>query len=100
MKKNTYKQVCTVMASYMKKGIPYRRKQVKRLLAILEDIFEHEPNLHDELERIGRKQIIGYWRRTEGENITVRKEKYAILCLFFQSANLRGKVPPPKLIAE
>ncbi|MEZ9785089.1 hypothetical protein [Vibrio breoganii] len=96
MKKNTYKQVCTVMAPYKKKGIPYRRKQIQRLLTILEDIFEHEPNLHDELERIGRKQIIGYWRRTEGESPTTRQEKYKVLCLFFEAANLRGHVPYPK----
>lgn len=96
MKRNTYKQVCAVMAFYLKKGIPYRKKQMKRLLAILEDIFEHEPYLNEELDRIGRRQIIGYWRRTEGESNNTRQEKYQILRLFFQVANLKGHVPWPK----
>ncbi|MDN3717753.1 hypothetical protein [Vibrio breoganii] len=96
MQKNTYKQMATLMAPYLKKGIAYRQKQVRRLLAIYDDIFAHEPYLNDEITRVGRKQIIGYWERTKGESSAVRKEKYKVLCLFYNKANLRGKVPKPK----
>ncbi|MFA0633116.1 hypothetical protein AB4549_10310 [Vibrio breoganii] len=96
MKKNTYKQMATLMAPYLKKGIAYRQKQFRRLLAIYEDIFAHEPYLNDEISRVGRRQIIGYWERTKEESSAVRKEKYQVLCLFYSKANLLGKVPKPK----
>ncbi len=96
MKQNTYKQIITIMAPYLKKGIPFRRKQVNRLLAIYEDIFVHEPNLNQEISRVGRRQFIGYWERTKHETKTVRKEKYSVLCTFYSKANLPGRVPHPK----
>ncbi|GEM79902.1 hypothetical protein [Vibrio superstes] len=96
MNPTTYKQIRTVMAPFMKKGIPYRKKQLKRLLAIIEDIFEHESYLHENLSRIGRKQMMGYWRRTAHETRKTRKEKYDVLKLFFDTAKLQGKVPRPK----
>ncbi len=84
------------MAPYNKRGIPYRKKQVKRLLMILDDIFKHEPYVAEQLKRVGRRQIIGYWQRTKHESAQVRREKYAILKLFFEKANLKGNVPRPK----
>ncbi|MEZ9675447.1 hypothetical protein AB4343_08805 [Vibrio breoganii] len=95
MNRDTRKQVLTTMAFYNKKGIPFRAKQMKRLMMILEDIFEHEAYLGEQLSRIGRKQIIGYWKRTQHESKQTRKEKYAILALFFNTAQLAGKVPKP-----
>ncbi len=63
---------------------------------ILDDIFRHEPYVAEQLNRIGRRQIIGYWERTKGEGEQVRREKYAILKLFFETANLKVRVPMPK----
>ncbi|MEZ9874659.1 hypothetical protein [Vibrio breoganii] len=100
MNLNTFKQIHTTMAPYLKRGIPFRRKQVKRLIAIFEDIFSHEPYLNERLGRVGRRQIIGYWRRTEHEGFRVRKEKYAILVTFFNAAGLKGKVPKPKDLTQ
>lgn len=85
------------MAPYQKPGVPFRRKQILRLLSILEDIFEHEPYLGEKLHKIGKRQIIGYWQRTNHESRQTRKEKYSILKLFFEQAHLRGKVPFPKV---
>ncbi|GEA49265.1 hypothetical protein VIN01S_00690 [Vibrio inusitatus NBRC 102082] len=96
MNPNTFKQIYTTMTPYLKRGIPFRRKQVKRLVAIFEDIFTHEPYLNEHLDRVGKRQIIGYWRRTEHEGENVRKEKHAILSRFFTAARLKGKVPKPK----
>ncbi len=84
------------MAPYHKRGIPYRKKQVKRLLMIFEDIFRHEPYVVEQLNRIGRRQLIGYWERTKEEGDQVRREKYAILKQFFEIANLKVRVPIPK----
>ncbi len=84
------------MAPYIKPGIPYRKKQVKRLMTILDDIFRHEPYVAEQLNRIGRRQIIGYWERTKEEGEQVRREKYAILNMFFEKANLKVRVPIPK----
>lgn len=96
MTPTTYKQIMTAMAAYNKKGIPYRRKQVMRLIAILDDIFAHEPYLGDRLHAVGRRQIIGYWERTKHESVQVRTEKYRILSLFFANAPLKAKVPKPR----
>ncbi len=96
MNAHTKKQILTIMAPYHKRGIPYRRKQVKRLLMILDDIFQHEPYVAEQINRVGRRQIIGYWKRTKGEGEQVRREKYAILKLFVETANLKVKVPKPK----
>ena len=87
------------MAPYRKKGIPFRQKQLKRLLSILEDIFRHEQNLGENFQKIGKRQIIGYWERTKHESAQTRREKYAVLKLFFEQGNLRGKVPFPKLFS-
>ncbi len=84
------------MAPYHKRGIPFRRKQMRRLIAILDDIFSHEPHLGEQLQKVGKRQIIGYWQRTRSETAHVRAEKYAILKLFFDTAQLKGRVPKPK----
>ncbi len=96
MNPHTKKQILTVMAPYHKRGIPFRGKQIRRLMTILDDIFYHEPHLGERLQKVGKRQIIGYWQRTRCETAQVRAEKYAILKLFFESAQLRGKVPKPK----
>ncbi|MGR5261338.1 hypothetical protein ACPV5Q_15395 [Vibrio astriarenae] len=97
MNPNTHKQIMTVMASYNKKGIPFRRKQIKRLLAIFNDIFSHEPKLGERLNAVGRRQIIGYWQRIKNESDQVRREKYHILVLFYSRAHLNVKVPLPRI---
>ncbi len=86
------------MAPYIKPGIDYRRKQVKRLMTILDDIFRHEPYVAEQLNRIGRRQLIGYWERTNEEGNQVRREKYAILKMFFEMANLKVRVPEPRRV--
>lgn len=96
MNRNTHKQIMTVMASYSKKGIPFRRKQIKRFLAIFDDIFAHEPTLGERLHSVGRRQIIGYWERTKHESSLVRKEKCQILIRFYTTAQLDVKVPHPR----
>lgn len=97
MNQITYKQINQIMAFYAKKGIPYRAKQVKRLITILDDIFLHEPYLADQINRVGRRQLIGYWQRTKHESTAVRMEKYRILSMFFARACPKVKVPKPKL---
>lgn len=96
MSPHTHKKIMAVMSSYLKRGIPFRKKQVRRLLAILDNIFLHEPNVGESLEKVGRRQIIGYWERTKSESVSVRLEKYQILNLFFAKAGLKGKVPKPR----
>ena len=96
MNRDTKKQILAVMAPYHKRGFPFRRKQIKRLIAILDDIFIHEPYLGERLQKVGKRQIIGYWQRTRWETAQERAEKYAILKLFFETAQLTGRVPRPK----
>lgn len=93
MNQTTYKQIMTIMAPYNKKGVPYRAKQMKRMIKIFEDIFEHEPYLHQQLEGVGYRQLTGYFRRHCGESLKTRKEKYQILKLFFAYSNLRVRIP-------
>ncbi|GEA59181.1 hypothetical protein [Vibrio comitans] len=100
MNSNTVRQIHAVMRHYKKPGIAYRQKQVKRLIEIFDDVFKHEKNLGEQLERVGRKHLIGYWRRTEHESPTVRKEKYRVLVYFVEQANLSIKVPMPKPTGE
>ncbi|MGL6261659.1 hypothetical protein [Vibrio sp. WXL210] len=97
MNPNTHKQIMTVMAAYNKKHIPYRRKQVMRLLSIFDDIFMHEPNLGERLHAVGRRQIVGYWERSKHESAQVRKEKYSILRYFYVTAGLSVRVPYPRV---
>ncbi len=98
MNAHTEKQIRAIIAPYIKPGIPYRKKQVKRLMTILDDIFRHEPYVAEQLNRVGRRQIIGYWERTKEEGDQVRREKYAILKMFFEMANLKVRVPEPRRV--
>lgn len=83
------------MSSYTSKGkkSDYKKKQMKRLVAILEDIIEKEAD--PRLEAIGKRQIIRYWKRSLDAEKTQR-EKYSILCQFFNVFNPKVKVPAPK----
>jgi hypothetical protein len=84
------------MVEYTKKGkkSDFKKVQMKRLIAIIENIFEHEKCT--ELDAIGRRQMIGYWRRTETETDKTRREKYSILKKFFALYNKKVTVPEPK----
>lgn len=93
MNQHTYRQIRTIMAPYTKKGLPYRTKQVKRLTSIFEDIFEHEPYLHEKIEGVGYRQITGYFRRISDQSLKTRKEKYRVLRLFFAFANIKVRIP-------
>ncbi len=94
-----YKQVrhiYSVMSSYTSKGkkSPYKRKQMRRLIQILDDILSNEPI--SQIHSIGRRQIIGYWRRHEHESQKTRMEKYHILVKFFAAYALTINVTVPK----
>ena len=95
MHHKVYGQIHLTMMPYTTKGkkSSYKKKQMKRLVAILEDVFRHE-NTQD-LNSIGRKQLIGYWRRTEHEKINTRREKYMVLKRFFELYNPKITVPMP-----
>ena len=84
------------MAFYNKKGIGYRKVQLRRLVAIFDDIFHHEPYLGERITSVGRRQIIGYWERTKHESTQVRLEKYRVLTLFYATAHINVRVPKPR----
>lgn len=69
-----------------------------RLVRIIDDILTHEPI--SQIHSIGRRQLIGYWRRHEHESQKTRTEKYHILVRFFASYNLTlgVTVPIPKKV--
>lgn len=71
---------------------------MRRLVKIIDDIFIHEPI--SQIHSIGRRQLIGYWRRHEHESQKTRMEKYHILVRFFSSYSLTMavRVPKPKPI--
>lgn len=93
MNQTTYRQIMTIMSPYIKRGLPYRAKQVKRLVNVFEDIFEHEPYLHQKIEGVGYRQLTGYFRRHSSESIKTRREKQQILRLFFDCANIKVRIP-------
>lgn len=66
---------------------------MRRLIAILHDITQNEGRQN--LTTIGRKQIIGYWRRKETETNSTRREKYNILVKYFELENPNVTVPKP-----
>ncbi len=90
----TAKEILFVMHDYKSKGkkSPYKKKQMRRLMSILENIVQSE---QQELQDIGRKHIIGYYRRHTDETYKTLKEKYSILEKFFSRYNPRLKVPKP-----
>ncbi|WP_218925163.1 hypothetical protein [Vibrio sp. ES.051] len=83
------------MSEYVTKGkkSAYKKKQMLRLIAILEDIMAREGD--PRLEAIGKRQIIRYWKSIEHETNKTRREKYSILCKFFTVFNPKVTVPEP-----
>ena len=96
MDSKTYALIRMSMIDYIKKGTKssYKKVQMKRLIVIIENIFEHEKCT--DLNAIGRRQIIGYWRRTSHESEKTRREKYTILKKFFEMYNGKVTVPQPR----
>ncbi|MBE4219040.1 hypothetical protein [Vibrio parahaemolyticus] len=96
MHHQTYAFIHQCMLPYTKKGkkSTYKKKQMKRLVAIIDDIFQHEGMAR--LDSIGRRQLIGYWKRTENEQFETRRAKYTILKKFFALYNPKVTVPEPK----
>ena len=94
MKSETKKTIDFHLSAYRRTGAnSYRKKQYNRLLSMIADIFEHSPECQENLTRLGRKQVIGYWERTRDETAKTRLEKYRVLSLLFAKMN---KQPPPK----
>jgi hypothetical protein len=71
----------------------YRRKQVKRLMFMLNNIIQHEKNPTLQLHQLGRKQIIGFWRRHQHLSESTKNEYWRIVEILFECL---GKAPPPK----
>lgn len=96
MHNKTVNMIYQAMSKYYRKGKKsgYKQKQMRRLIAILNDISQHEGT--ENLSTIGRRQIIGYWRRTEEETHSTRCEKYNILVKYFEEENPTVTVPKPK----
>lgn len=98
MSPESFQAIQMAMHIYRRRGATeYRKRQYKRLLNALKDIFEHEPNLHGNINRIGRKQLIGYWRRHEHLSQKVRVEHYRVIYELFEHLEIRVTVPKPKL---
>ena len=91
-------EIRQAMNEYTAKGkkSAYKKKQMKRLISILDDIMSAEGD--PRLSAIGRRQLIRYWKRTEGETDQKRREKYSILRRFFNSYNPKISMPEPFII--
>ncbi len=87
------------MSPYITKGkkSPYKKKQMSRLISILEEIMNKEGD--PRLSAIGKRQITRYWKSIESENDKTRREKYSILIKFFKLYNPKVTVPEPKKCA-
>ena len=97
MSPESFQIIQMAMHTYRRRGAPeYRKRQYKRLLSAIKDIFDHEPNCHGNINRIGRKQLIGYWRRHEHLSQKVRVEHYRVLYELFERLEIRVTVPKPK----
>ena len=96
MHNRTHYLIRQTMSSYTTKGkkSAYKKKQMTRLVSILEKIMGKEGD--PRLEAIGKKQIIRYWKSIEGESSKTRREKYSILCKFFNLYNPKITVPEPR----
>ena len=88
-------EIRQVMNPYTAKGkkSAYKKKQMKRLVSIIDDILQIEGLC--QLNTIGRKQLIRHWKRTQDETDQTRREKYSILKLFFSVYNSKITVPEP-----
>jgi hypothetical protein len=100
MHHKTHFEIRQVMSDYTSKGkkSPYKKKQMKRLISILEHITNKRGD--HRLEAIGKRQIISYWKETEQETDKTRREKYSILKKFFSKYNPRVSVPEPWVIND
>ena len=99
MSPESFQAIEMAMHIYRRRGATeYRKRQYKRLLNALKDIFECEPNLHGNINRIGRKQLIGYWRRHEHLSQKVRVEHYRVIYELFNHLDTQITVPKPKLL--
>ncbi|MCG3861768.1 MULTISPECIES: hypothetical protein [Vibrio] len=96
MNRQTVKSIYQSMSEYYRKGKKsgYKKKQMKRLIRIIQDILQNEGT--SQIKTIGKRQIIGYWRRTEHESPQTRREKYNILKKYFEVTNEKIKVPQPR----
>ena len=96
MHNQTHFLIRQVMSPYTTKGkkSPYKKKQMARLISILDNIInkEGDPRLY----AIGKRQIIRYCKSIEDENDKTRQEKYSILSKFFNLYNPKVSVPKPK----
>lgn len=89
-----YFEINQIMHTYVAKGTKstYKKRQMKRLIAALEDIFNQEGT--ERINAIGRRQIIGFWRRNKDSD-KIRYEKFLILREFFGRCNPSVTVPKP-----
>jgi len=96
MHNQTHYLIRQTMSPYTTKGktSAYKKKQITRLISILEQIMNKEGD--PRLEAIGKRQIIRYWKSTEEESHKTRREKYSILRKFFSLYNPKITVPEPK----
>lgn len=95
MHHHKYHEICKIMHTYTAKGTKssYKKRQIRRLIDALQDIFGAEGT--ERLETIGRRQLIGFWRRNQ-DCEKVRYEKFLILREFFSRYNPKVSVPKPK----
>lgn len=91
-----YHEINQIMHTYKSKGSKsiYKRRQMKRLIDALKDIFKHEST--ERIEAIGWRQLTGFWNRNTDSD-RVRYEKYLILREFFSRCNAKVTVPKPKV---
>lgn len=77
----------------------YRRRQTKRLIAILAWCNANRPAIQNRVDAVSRRDLIAYWEATKDESDKVRIEKYRILKAFFESGAVRNppRVPLPRL---
>lgn len=98
MNLSDYQQVRLVLSDYRAHGAKsYRKKQFQRACSILDEILAYEGL--NEISKLGRRQIIGYWRRHEHESQKTRIEKFRILKILFLRLG-KNEPPKPKLICQ
>ena len=101
MSPSNLKEIEQLLNTYKRGGSSsYRRIQVKRLISILDDIFAHEPKCFDRINAVGRRQIIGYYKRHSNEKMTTLIEKWRVLSLLFELKSLKAPVHPASVIKE
>lgn len=96
MNSQTHARILQIMHPYFVKGTNsgYKKKQRKRLIAMLDSIMAREGD--QRLEAIGKRQIIRHWKSIEHEKESTRDAKYSILNIFFYHYNTAVSVPKPK----